>query len=96
MACLDMQDAEKAKANGLQIDGGVELVTADVTKGAEYAPLHLGGSTRALPTCDAYLMHVWQTSGVLKWLPILNVAALSTVCALTAARSQRQWGMLML
>ena len=30
-----MQDAEKAKTNGLQIDDGVELVTADVTKGAE-------------------------------------------------------------
>ena len=32
-----MQDVEKAKAKGLEVDGGVELVTADVTKGPEYA-----------------------------------------------------------
>jgi hypothetical protein len=30
-----MQDMHKAKANGLQLDGGVELVSADVKKGAE-------------------------------------------------------------
>ncbi len=32
-----MQDVEKAKDKGVQIDGGVELITADVTKGAECA-----------------------------------------------------------
>lgn len=30
-----MQDVHKARANGLQLDEGVELVSADVTKGAE-------------------------------------------------------------
>ena len=35
------QDVDKAKANGVQIDDGVELVTADVTKGAEYVPAGL-------------------------------------------------------
>ena len=29
------QDVDKAKGNGVQIDDGVELVTADVTNGAE-------------------------------------------------------------
>lgn len=34
--CLGLQDIDKAKANGLQLNGDVELVSADVTKGAEY------------------------------------------------------------
>ncbi len=46
-----MQDVEKAKDKGVQIDGGVELVTADVTKGAEYA------SPASESLCKTLLIH---------------------------------------
>ena len=84
-----MQDVEKAKDKGVQIDGGVELVTADVTKGAEYA------SPASESLCKTLLIHDARQSScrivylrlVPDKLPSLHCSVLSTLFSLQFACS---------